>query len=57
MARAEVGFKGSKLVGAKVDAAQVEVAADTDTGVSEGSLQATIVALAARVKALEDAAA
>lgn len=57
MARNEVGFRGTKLVGVKVDAEAIEIEADAATGVAAGDLQDTIVALAARVKALEDAAA
>ena len=57
MARLEVGFKGAKLVGVEVDSASVQVEADNTNGVEAGDLQATIEALAARVKALEDAAA
>ncbi|WP_160329000.1 MULTISPECIES: hypothetical protein [Rhodococcus] len=57
MARLEVGFKGAKLVGVEVDSASVQVEADSTNGVEAGTLQETIEALAARVQALEDAAA
>lgn len=56
MARIERGFEGAKLAGVIVDADGVQVAADTDTGVVAGDLQATIVALAARIEALENPA-
>lgn len=41
--------------GGTVDATNVTVSADATNGVSAGNLQATISALAARIKALEDA--
>lgn len=40
----------------EVGAGDVTVAADASVGVAAGDLQATIVALATRIKALEDAA-
>ncbi|WP_156666214.1 hypothetical protein [Rhodococcus sp. HS-D2] len=57
MARLEVGFKGAKLVAVEIDSASVQVEADSTNGVAAGTLQEAIEALAARVQALEDAAA
>ena len=60
MARTEAGFRGAKLVGVQVEDSTVlgvTVPADAASEVAEGTLQETISALAARIKALEDAAA
>ena len=59
MARTEQGFKGAKLVGVTLEDATVleaVIPADTENGIEEGTLQETISALAARIKALEEAA-
>jgi len=56
MARREAGFRGAKLVGVELDATSVQVAADAPSEVEAGTLQEVIADLAARVKALEDAA-
>lgn len=59
MPRPEPGFKGAHLIGASVDdtaVLDVTVPADATNEVAEGTLQETITALAARIKALEDAA-
>jgi hypothetical protein len=45
------------LEAGEVDAADVTVAADAENGLSAGTLQAALESLAARVQALEDAAA
>lgn len=56
MARHEIGFKGAKLVGVTIDSSAIEVTEDDTNGVDAGNLQEVVEALAARVKALEDAA-
>lgn len=60
MSRTERGFQGAKLVGVELDTTSVqtvEMPADAENGVDAGTLQEQLTALAARVQALEDAAA
>lgn len=57
MARREVGFKGTKLVGVELDAEAVQVAGnDSGYGLEAGDLQEVLLELARRIKELEEAA-